>query len=123
MDIPLQGDDPAVAKRCGPREEPGWVDEVERSRLSGTAAVTQGCAPLAPRNDAAAVGLLDALGLESAHLVGASMGGAIAQTVAIEHPQRVRSLTSIMSSTGDVSVGQPDPEAGRPAPADRLAAG
>jgi pimeloyl-ACP methyl ester carboxylesterase len=52
------------------------------------------------------VGLLDALGLDSAHLVGASMGGMIAQTTAIEHPGRVRSLTSIMSSTGDPSVGQ-----------------
>jgi pimeloyl-ACP methyl ester carboxylesterase len=52
------------------------------------------------------VGLLDALGLDRAHLVGASMGGMIAQTIAIEHPARVRSLTSIMSSTGDPSVGQ-----------------
>ncbi len=53
------------------------------------------------------VGLLDALELDSAHLVGASMGGMIAQAAAIEHPQRVRSLTSIMSTTGDPSVGQP----------------
>jgi pimeloyl-ACP methyl ester carboxylesterase len=52
------------------------------------------------------VGLLEALGLPSAHIVGASMGGMIAQTVAIEHPGRVRSLTSIMSSTGDPAVGQ-----------------
>ena len=52
------------------------------------------------------VGLLDALELPSAHVIGASMGGMIAQTVAIEHPGRVRSLTSIMSTTGDPSVGQ-----------------
>jgi pimeloyl-ACP methyl ester carboxylesterase len=57
------------------------------------------------------IGLLDALGLDSAHLVGASMGGMIAQTVAIEHPGRVRSLTSIMSTTGDPSVGQSTREA------------
>lgn len=56
------------------------------------------------------VGLLDALGLDSAHIVGASMGGAIAQTIAIEHPGRVRSLTSMMSTTGDLSVGQPTAE-------------
>lgn len=53
------------------------------------------------------VGLLDALHLTGVHLVGASMGGMIAQTVAIEYPERVRSLTSIMSTTGDASVGQP----------------
>ena len=55
--------------------------------------------------------LLDHLGLESAHLVGASMGGMIAQTMAIEHPQRVRTLTSIMSTTGEPEVGQPTAEA------------
>jgi pimeloyl-ACP methyl ester carboxylesterase len=51
--------------------------------------------------------VMDALGFESAHVVGASMGGMIAQTVAIEHPERVRSLTSLMSTTGDRSVGAP----------------
>lgn len=54
------------------------------------------------------VGIMDALGYESVHLVGASMGGMIAQTIAIEYPERVRSLTSMMSTTGDNSVGQPD---------------
>jgi len=54
-----------------------------------------------------AIGLMDALGFDGAHLVGVSMGGMIAQTAAIEHPQRVRSLTSIMSTTGDQSVGRP----------------
>jgi pimeloyl-ACP methyl ester carboxylesterase len=57
------------------------------------------------------VGLLDALGVDAAHIVGASMGGMIAQTVAIEHPERVRSLTSVMSSTGDPRTGKPEPEA------------
>ncbi|MEU8358784.1 alpha/beta hydrolase [Nonomuraea sp. NPDC048882] len=57
------------------------------------------------------VGLLDVLRLDSAHLVGASLGGMIAQTVAIEHPARIRSLTSIMSSTGAPGVGGPTPEA------------
>lgn len=56
------------------------------------------------------VGLLDALEIGSAHLVGVSLGGAIAQTVAIEFPDRVRSLTSMMSTTGDMKVGQATPE-------------
>jgi pimeloyl-ACP methyl ester carboxylesterase len=56
------------------------------------------------------VGLLDALGLERVHLVGRSMGGMIAQTVAIEHPKRVRTLVSIMSNTGEPDHGQPEPE-------------
>ncbi|MCA9562368.1 MAG: alpha/beta hydrolase [Myxococcales bacterium] len=46
------------------------------------------------------VGLMDALGLDSAHIVGASMGGMICQELAIRHPSRVRSLTSVMSSNG-----------------------
>jgi proline iminopeptidase len=47
------------------------------------------------------VGLLDALGVERAHVVGASMGGMIGQMVAARHPARVASLTSIMSNTGN----------------------
>ncbi len=56
-----------------------------------------------------AVGLMDVLGLESAHVVGASLGGFIAQTVAIRYPQRVRSLTLIMTSTGSQLVGRSRP--------------
>ena len=54
------------------------------------------------------VGLLDALGLRGAHLVGSSMGGMIAQMIAIEYPDRVRSLTSMMSTTGQPGVGEAD---------------
>ena len=57
------------------------------------------------------VGLMDALGIKSAHLVGASMGGMIAQEIAISFPQRVRSLTSIMSTTGNPKVPPPTREA------------
>lgn len=58
-----------------------------------------------------AIGLLDHLGIESAHIVGASMGGMIVQTIALEHPSRVRSMTSIMSTTGEPDYFQSDPDA------------
>lgn len=72
-----------------------------------------------------AVGLLDHLDIVDAHIVGASMGGMIVQTMAIEHPERVRTMTSIMSMTGELEYGSPTPEAATvllaPPPADRQA--
>jgi len=70
-----------------------------------------------------AAGLLDASGVAAAHLVGISLGGMIAQLVAIRHPERVLSLTSIMSTTGDRRVGHPSAEGAgvlfTPMPAER----
>jgi pimeloyl-ACP methyl ester carboxylesterase len=71
-------------------------------------------------------GLLDALEIERSHVVGASMGGMIAQTLAIRHPRRVRSMVSIMSSTGNPELPPAKPEAMallmRPPAADRESA-
>ena len=58
-----------------------------------------------------AVGLLDFLKIERAHVLGASMGGMIAQVMTIEHPTRVRTLTSVMSMSGEPEYGQSAPEA------------
>ena len=70
-----------------------------------------------------AAGLLDQLEIDAAHVVGASMGGMIAQMLAAEHPERVLSLVSIMSNTGSMWNGQPAlrlyPALLRPPPRDR----
>lgn len=70
-----------------------------------------------------AAGLVAALGLPAVHAVGVSLGGMIAQQLALRHPARVRTLTSIMSTTGNPALPPPQPEAVaallRPIPADR----
>ena len=81
-------------------------------------------APYTLRDMAAdGIGLLDELGIDRAHVVGSSMGGMIAQRIAIDSPDRVLSLTSMSSSTGEPECGQPTPEAQQillsPRPADR----
>jgi pimeloyl-ACP methyl ester carboxylesterase len=101
-------------------------------RLVDTAAVMAAAAagePLPPvpytLSDMAAdgIGLLDHLGVERAHVIGRSMGGMIVQMMAIEHPDRVASVVSIMSTTGARDVGQATPDARvalmAPAPTDR----
>ncbi|MFD4902233.1 alpha/beta fold hydrolase [Streptomyces sp. NPDC058411] len=69
------------------------------------------------------LGLLTALGIERTHVVGTSMGGMIAQTMALSSPERVLTLTSMMSSTGESEYGRSSPEAQAalftPKPADR----
>src|SRR5437870_8798173 len=90
----------------------GLSSKLEEAGIPDAAAAMQAAllgervdAPYTLRDMAAdAVGLLDALGIAAAHVVGASMGGMIAQAMAIAHPARVLSLTSIMSSTGDRSL-------------------
>jgi pimeloyl-ACP methyl ester carboxylesterase len=90
------------------------VDFGEINLMSAITAALAGGRPEAPYlladMAADAWGLLDALAIDRAHIAGMSMGGMIVQTMAIQHPERVLSLTSIMSMTGEQPYGQPDPE-------------
>ena len=74
--------------------------------------IKEGSVPYTLRDMAAdTVGLLDALGIQSAHVVGASMGGAIGQEIALRYPERVRTLVSIMSTSGAPGLPAPRSEA------------
>lgn len=88
--------------------EPGATAQIFKNVMQGKAA-----APLYSLEDMAedAAGLLDALQVESAHICGISMGGMIAQLVAIRHPERARSLISIYSTTGNPDLPGPTDEA------------
>jgi pimeloyl-ACP methyl ester carboxylesterase len=87
-----------------------WMEEAGPADIA--AAFSGNAKPAYQLDDLAddAVGLLDALGIGAAHVVGASMGGFIAQLVAINHPDRVLSLTSIMSGPGGHDEVGPKPE-------------
>ena len=105
----------------------GLSTKFDQSGVPDLVGMTQGQAVQAPYTlrDMAddAVGLLDALDIASAHIVGISMGGMIVQTMSIHHPKRVRTMTSIMSTTGNPELPTPKPEViallVRPAPEDR----
>jgi pimeloyl-ACP methyl ester carboxylesterase len=92
-------------------DRPAPVNDILAAVMAGDFAQARSLAPytLSDMSDDA-LGLLTALGIERAHVVGASMGGFIAQTMAIEHPERLLSLTSMMSSTGEPEYGQAAPE-------------
>jgi pimeloyl-ACP methyl ester carboxylesterase len=83
-----------------------------RPKLTDTIVGRRSSAPYLLADMAAdTIGLMDHLGIDSAHVVGASMGGMIAQTLAIHHPARLRSMVSMMSTTGQRWVGFPTPRA------------
>lgn len=117
-------DDPTLLLVCGlGMQSVGYADELMEAFVAhGLQAVRydnrdSGLSSDGPDgyrlSDMAADGMavLDALGVERAHIFGVSMGGMIVQTMAIEHRHRVRSMVSMMSSTGERAYGQPSPAA------------
>lgn len=91
---------------------PQVLSSVVEAAMSGDFSLASELSPytLSDMSDDA-LALLDSLGIRQAHVVGASLGGVIAQTMAIEHPERLLSLTSMMSSTGESDLGQSTLEA------------
>src|SRR5215212_8880317 len=95
----------------------GLSSHLARGSFAHSTATTAGAPQAAPYTladmAADAAGVIDSLGLAAAHVVGISLGWVAAQILAIEHPERVRSLPSIIQTTGNGRVGQPT-EAVRP---------
>ena len=86
---------------------PGLAMQVLRKKIGFPAKVPYTLTDMAHDG----IGVLDALGIESAHVVGASMGGMIAQLMAVHHGHRLKSMTSIMSSTGNGKLPQAEKHA------------
>jgi pimeloyl-ACP methyl ester carboxylesterase len=93
-------------------EHPVSLGDLITAVTSGDFERALAMAPYSLRDMAAdGIAVLDQLGIDRAHVVGSSLGGMIAQRMAIEFPSRVLSLTSMMSSTGEPEYGQSTPEA------------
>ncbi|MEM7678213.1 MAG: alpha/beta fold hydrolase, partial [Myxococcota bacterium] len=96
--------DIGLSQKWGDVQPPKFVWQLLRARIGWKAKVPYSLAEMA----ADAAGLLDALEIDKAHAVGASMGGMIGQLLAINHPEKLLSLTSIMSTTGNPKLPQAD---------------
>lgn len=96
--------DIGLSQKFDGEKAPGIMRQMIFSRLGFPPRVPYSLADMA----ADGAGVLDALGIERAHVVGASMGGMIAQLMAIHHADKLLSLTSVMSTTGNPKLPQPD---------------
>jgi pimeloyl-ACP methyl ester carboxylesterase len=98
---------------CGRSQKMADMEVPDLERVMGRRAMGEAVDVPYSLGDMAAdaLGLLDALGLETAHLCGASMGGMIAQIIALDHPERAASLIPFMSTTGEPDLPPATPEA------------
>jgi pimeloyl-ACP methyl ester carboxylesterase len=96
--------DIGLSQKMGDAKPPHFAWQLLRARIGWKAKVPYSLSDMA--DDAA--GLLDAIGIEKAHVAGASMGGMIAQLMAINHREKLHSMTSVMSTTGNFKLPQAD---------------